>query len=98
MVYQPSFSTEGCACNVFLSLARCFLLLVLFWVKVITLQPLPPLSPYVRSSRETPDNVLSILSTVVGAGAFILPAPLLCAFLSPFWRVSTPPQLQIPDL
>jgi hypothetical protein len=80
-VYHRLFSSEGCACNVFLflSLVRRFLLLVSFWVAVITLQPLPLLPPYVRSSRAAPDKVVLILSVVVGAGASTLPAPPLCA-------------------
>jgi hypothetical protein len=50
-------------------------------VAVITLQPLPPLPPYVCSSRATPDKVLSILSVVVGSGASTLLAPLCTMFL-----------------
>jgi hypothetical protein len=50
-----------------------------FLVAVIILQPLPPLPPYVRSSRAALDKNLSILSVVVGAGASTLPAPPLCA-------------------
>jgi hypothetical protein len=66
-----------------LSLAWCSLLCFFFQAGVITLQPLPPLAPYVRLSRATPDKVLSILlSVVVGAGASTLPAPPLCAVFS----------------
>jgi hypothetical protein len=46
---------------------------------VIVLQSMPSLPSYVRSLRETPDEVFSILSVVVGAGASTLPAPPLCA-------------------
>jgi hypothetical protein len=49
-------------------------------VVVITLQPLPPLPPYVRLSRATPNKVLSITSfSSGGAGASTLLDPPLCA-------------------
>jgi hypothetical protein len=49
---------------------------------VFTFQPLPPLPPCVRSSRATPNKVLSILSVVVGVGASnTLPVPPLSAVL-----------------
>jgi hypothetical protein len=65
----------------FFSLSGSVFPLVFFfvWVAVITLQPLPPLPPHVRSSRAALDKVLSVLSVVVGAGASTLPAPSLGA-------------------
>jgi hypothetical protein len=50
-----------------------FPLVCFFRVAVITLEPLPPLSPYVRFSRVTPDKVLPILSVVMAANASTLP-------------------------
>jgi hypothetical protein len=67
------------------SLSRCFLLLGFFFrVAVITLQLLPPLPSFVRSSQAAPNKVLSVLSVVVGAGASTLLAILICAFFFHF--------------
>jgi hypothetical protein len=81
-VYQRSFSSVGCACKVFFFFFGLVFPLVVFSprVAVITLQPLPPLPPYVRSSRATPDKVLLITSLSSGGAAIsTLPAPPLCA-------------------
>jgi hypothetical protein len=47
---------------------------------LITLQPLLPLPPYVRSSRETPDKVLLILSSDGGGCFYITSSSSMCSF------------------
>jgi hypothetical protein len=93
MVYNRSFTSEG---NVSFFLAWCFLLLFFSRVALVIIQQLPPLPPYVRSSRAAPDKVLSTLSVVAGAGASTLAALPICTVFFSFRRGSTFPQGPIP--
>jgi hypothetical protein len=82
-VYHRSFSSEGCACNVFFFfLTRCFLLFFFFRIEVTTLQLLPPPPPYVRLSRAAPDIKSYLSLSVVGATDSTIPFP--APFAVPF--------------
>jgi hypothetical protein len=78
-VYHCSFSSEGCACNVFFF--QRFLLLGFFRVAVITLQPLTLLAPYARSSQVVPDkSPVNSLSSGGGRCFYITGSSSMCSF------------------
>jgi hypothetical protein len=78
MQFRGSCATSGRGCfllpravlltSFFLSLWLGVSSCSFFRVAVITLQPLPPLPPYARSSRAAPDKVLSIPSLTSDGG------------------------------